>query len=96
MARVLDLPLLPARRRGAGHRFDKIVPAHLQETAIVSALLATVEEALGDPDVVAAGLIELDGDQIRCFGESFALPLRWSRFVPAFMRTYSSGSDKSI
>ena len=37
---VLDLPLLPARRRRAGDRIDQIVAAHLQEAAIVGALLA--------------------------------------------------------
>src|ERR1700712_3020513 len=28
---VLDLPFLPARGRGAGHRVDQVVAAHLQE-----------------------------------------------------------------
>jgi hypothetical protein len=37
---VLDLPLLPARRRRAGDRIDEVVAAHLQEAAIVEALLA--------------------------------------------------------
>ena len=37
---VLDLPLLPARRRRAGHRLDQVVRAHLQEAAIVLARLA--------------------------------------------------------
>ena len=37
---VLDLPLLPARGRRAGHRLDEVVAAHLQEAAIVEALLA--------------------------------------------------------
>ena len=37
---VLDLPLLPAGSRRAGDRFDEIVAAHLQEAAIVVALLA--------------------------------------------------------
>src|ERR1700731_4826524 len=32
---VLDLPLLPARSRGASDRVDQIMAAHLQETAIV-------------------------------------------------------------
>src|SRR6266550_3171930 len=37
---VLDLTLLPARCRGAGDRLDEIVAAHLQEAAIVEAVLA--------------------------------------------------------
>ncbi|MEA2987739.1 MAG: hypothetical protein QOG83_450 [Alphaproteobacteria bacterium] len=37
---VLDLALLPARRRRAGHRLDEVVAAHLQEAAIVEAVLA--------------------------------------------------------
>src|SRR4051794_4059404 len=37
---VLDLTLLPARSRSAGHRFDEVVAAHLQEAAIVEAILA--------------------------------------------------------
>jgi hypothetical protein len=37
---VLDLALLPARRRRAGDRIDQIVPAHLQEAAVVGPFLA--------------------------------------------------------
>ena len=37
---VLDLALLPARRRRAGDRLDKMMRAHLEEAAIVLALLA--------------------------------------------------------
>jgi len=37
---VLDLALLPARCRGASDRVDQIMAAHLQEAAIVDALLA--------------------------------------------------------
>ena len=37
---VLDLPLLPARRRRAGDRLDQIVAAHLQEAAVVLPVLA--------------------------------------------------------
>jgi hypothetical protein len=37
---ILDLPLLPARGRRARHRIDQIVAAHLQEAAVVGALLA--------------------------------------------------------
>src|SRR5881397_564251 len=37
---VLDLPLLPARSRRAGHRFNEVVAAHLQKAAIVEAILA--------------------------------------------------------
>ena len=37
---VLDLPLLPAGSRRAGHRFNEVVAAHLQKAAIVEALLA--------------------------------------------------------
>ena len=37
---VLDLTLLPARRRRAGNRIDQIVAAHLQEAAIVETALA--------------------------------------------------------
>jgi hypothetical protein len=38
---VLDLTLLPARRRHAGHRFNEVVAAHLQEAAIVRRCLPT-------------------------------------------------------
>jgi hypothetical protein len=37
---VLDLSLLPARGRRAGHRVDQVVAAHLQEAPIVGALAA--------------------------------------------------------
>ena len=37
---VLDLTLLPARRRRAGHRLDEVMRAHLEEAAIVLAVLA--------------------------------------------------------
>src|ERR1051325_1109500 len=37
---VLDLSLLPARSRRAGHRFNEVMAAHLQEAAIVEATLA--------------------------------------------------------
>src|SRR5260370_7586199 len=37
---VLDLALLPARRRRAGDRLDKMVRAHLEEAAIVLPILA--------------------------------------------------------
>ena len=37
---VLDLALLPARRRRAGDRLDKMVRAHLEEAAIVLPVLA--------------------------------------------------------
>ena len=37
---VLDLALLPARRRRAGHRFDEVMRAHLEEAAIVLPVLA--------------------------------------------------------
>jgi hypothetical protein len=37
---VLDLALLPARRRRAGDRLDEMMRAHLQEAAIVLAILA--------------------------------------------------------
>jgi hypothetical protein len=37
---VLDLPLLPARRRCAGNRVDQVMAAHLLEAAIVGAILA--------------------------------------------------------
>ena len=32
---ILDLPLLPARGRRAGHRIDQVMAAHLQEAAIL-------------------------------------------------------------
>ena len=38
---VLDLPLLPARRRRAGDRLDQVMAAHLQEAAIVGRSLPT-------------------------------------------------------
>ena len=37
---VLDLSLLPARRRRAGGRLDQVMPAHLQEAAVEPAILA--------------------------------------------------------
>src|SRR6478672_3363550 len=37
---VLDLTLLPTRRRRAGDRIDEIMAAHLQEATIVEAILA--------------------------------------------------------
>ena len=37
---VLDLPLLPARRRRAGSRLDQVVAAHPQKAAVELALLA--------------------------------------------------------
>jgi hypothetical protein len=37
---VLDLPLLPAGCRRAGDRLDEVMAAHLQEAAIVEAVLA--------------------------------------------------------
>ena len=37
---VLDLALLPARRRRAGDRLDQVMRAHLEEAAIVLAVLA--------------------------------------------------------
>ena len=44
---VLDLPLFPAGGRGAGDRFDKVVPAHLLETPIISTVTANNEIRLG-------------------------------------------------
>ena len=46
---VLNLPLLPARGRGAGNRIDQIVAAHLLEATIVGAVLA-------DEDRIDGGL----------------------------------------
>ena len=37
---VLDLTLLPARRRRAGHRINQMVAAHLQEASIILTILA--------------------------------------------------------
>src|SRR4029079_5027378 len=37
---VLDLTLLPARRRRAGHRLHQVVAAHLKEATIVLPVLA--------------------------------------------------------
>lgn len=37
---VLDLPLLPAGRRCAGLRLDKVMPAHLRKAAVVAAIPA--------------------------------------------------------
>ena len=37
---VLDLPLLPARSRRAGHRINQMVAAHLQEAPIILTVLA--------------------------------------------------------
>ena len=59
---VLDLSLLPARGRRAGHRIDEIVAAHLQEAAIVEAVLAD-EDRLHRRlhvvvDAAAAGALE--------------------------------------
>jgi len=46
---VLDLPLLPARRRGAGDRLEQVVPGHLKEPA-------TFGPRLADEDRVHRGL----------------------------------------
>ncbi len=40
---VLDLTLLPGRSRRAGDRLDEVVGAHLEEAAIVMAILADEE-----------------------------------------------------
>src|SRR5271167_4472779 len=37
---VLDLPLLPTRCRGARHRIDQVMAAHLEKASIVGALAA--------------------------------------------------------
>lgn len=37
---VLELPLLPAGRRCAGLRLDKVMPAHLRKAAVVAAIPA--------------------------------------------------------
>jgi DNA-binding transcriptional LysR family regulator len=37
---IRNYPSTPARSRRAGHRFDEVVAAHLQEAAIVEAILA--------------------------------------------------------
>src|ERR1700740_3558015 len=37
---VLDLALLPARRRRAGNRIDQVMPAHLQKATVEQAILA--------------------------------------------------------
>src|SRR5687767_8857473 len=61
---VLDLTLLPARSRRAGNRFDEIVAAHLQEAAIVEAILANEDRLHRSLHVVvdaaAAGALEQD------------------------------------
>ena len=59
---VLDLALLPARGRRAGDRIDQVVAAHLQEAAIVAAILAD-EDRLDRRlhvvvDAAAAGALE--------------------------------------
>jgi hypothetical protein len=65
---VLDLALLPARRRRARHRLDQVVRAHLQEAAIVGARLAdedrlhrrlhvVIDAAAADPAVELERLV---------------------------------------
>ena len=49
---VLDLALLPARGRRAGHRLDEVVRAHLQEAAIVGALTSDEDRVHGGLHVV--------------------------------------------
>jgi len=49
---VLDLALLPARRRRAGDRVDEIMAAHLQEAAVVGALPADEDRIHRGPHVV--------------------------------------------
>src|SRR5207253_6654772 len=44
---VLDLPLLPARRRRAGGRLDQVMPAHPQEAAVELAVLRSEERRVG-------------------------------------------------
>src|SRR5208282_3544324 len=50
---VLDLALLPARRRRAGDRLDKMVRAHLEEAAIVLPILAVLSRCGGTSDGMA-------------------------------------------
>src|SRR5467141_3269204 len=59
---VLDLTLLPARRRRAGNRIDEIVAAHLQEAAIVETPFADEDRLHGSlhivVDAASAGALE--------------------------------------
>src|SRR5208283_5491941 len=59
---VLDLTLLPARSRRAGDRLDEVVRAHLEEAAIVLAILADEDRLYGRLHVVVdaapAGALE--------------------------------------
>src|SRR5262245_41487814 len=50
---VLDLPLLPSRRRRAGDRLDQVMAAHLQEATIVEAGLADKDRLYRRLHVVA-------------------------------------------
>ena len=52
---VLDLVLLPARSRRAGDRLDELVQAHLEEAAIVLAVLAD-EDRVHCPSVAVVWL----------------------------------------
>src|SRR3546814_16025037 len=42
---VLDLPLLPARGWRDGNRLDQVMPAHLQETAVLGSLPAGADRS---------------------------------------------------
>jgi hypothetical protein len=53
---VLDLPLLPARRRRAGNWLDQIMAAHLQEAAIVEPVLAAPAGALEQRECPIVGV----------------------------------------
>src|ERR1700716_1852947 len=59
---VLDLALLPTRRRRAGNRIDEIVAAHLHEAAIVEAPFADEDRLHGGlhivVDAASAGSLE--------------------------------------
>src|SRR5256714_750617 len=67
---VLDLALLPARRRRAGDRINQVVAAHPQKAAIVLAILAN-EDAINSRlhvvvDAARAGALEEgEGSDVR-------------------------------
>lgn len=49
---VLDLPLLPPRGRGAGNRFDQVMPKHLLEPPVIGPVLAHEDRINGGLNVV--------------------------------------------
>src|SRR5947209_15562327 len=94
---VLNLPLLPARCRRAGDRINEVVAAHLQEAAIVEALLADEDRLYRRLHVVvdAAPASALEQGEGPVVGVEYHL-LRLARIDPhehhaAVTKTYMGG-----